>query len=75
MTGHILRCNNSDIDDDEWSKLLLSEEQEEVDTLFVDSETLFVDSTSRRRAESKLSLFSRLLCFLSVRLVCGEEEG
>lgn len=67
MTGHILRCNNSDIDEDEErSKVLLSEEHEEVDTLLVDSEQ------SSRRAESKLSL-SRLLFFLSLRLVRREE--
>ena len=65
MTGHILRCNNSDIDEDEErSKVLLSEEHEEVDTLLVDSESF--------RAESKLSL-SRLLFFLSLRLVRREE--
>ena len=68
MTGHILRCNNSDIDEDEErSKVLLSEEHEEVDTLLVDSEQ------SSRRAESKLSL-SRLLFFLSLRLVRREER-
>ena len=67
MTGHILRCNNSDIDEDEErSKVLLSEEHEEVDTLLVDSEQ------SSRHAESKLSL-SRLLFFLSLRLVRREE--
>jgi len=67
VTGHILRCNNSDIDEDEErSKVLLSEEHEEVDTLLVDSEQ------SSRRAESKLSL-SRLLFFLSLRLVRREE--